>query len=1364
MSKRERDYVPMERDLPKRREPSREYGDRYDAPADRDRRGAPRYEDRPPVRDERRASDRGPPPPRSAERRPSDAVPRSDRVYGREGDRGRYEERERERGYAREEHRAPRAEDHRRAPPQDSGQPERREAPREVYKVEGREYSTTSQAYRQGEREASRLDDPWREDIRKEREREREKTTRPARVEYREEPRRETRQPQVYAREEMRVERKRVPVPYPVREERREARPVEYRRVDPYAREGERLPPQEYRREERERVVERTPVAVKRERDDRGYEYRNGGDRRAPPPEYRERGPERERPRHDTREVVYVRERPREVVHERDRHREPGYGRERVREMPREVVYERERPREAGYERDRERPRQAGYERERERPREPVYESERPRDTAYERERSRPVSRERERPAEPRYERQGERERERPREMVHTREREMPPREERRDVRMEEPRRDERRPEAPSPRVNGREPVKREGEREREPVRDQSARSSPQDRPASRPAQPRVSLPDRRGGYQGGARGGHGGQRTAGTGSLATNCYPLQIEEGMEWMLYGVTFDCPKMPPKAMAGAGLRAAILRRWLSELVTEVPRHLVECTESTVLCRHPLTYKDESRVCKGDVKTFSFTDRRQGAVDMRVKVCSISKVNINATVAAPNESSEQAISLLNRVTHLALRTGHEYQRIGSKYLVSRVTSKDLEPKIRGRLGRIVDNEAYVHRAFTLAVQPTVSGAMMVHEVNHQIRMNTSIDRMARSGQLPSPEQAAKDQYRVLPCYDQGTNYLLMGIEEKAFDERMTDDDTDTRTFREYYTTKFERPPRAPEMVYIYKWCRDRVAKMPSHVNMVKTRLKSGHDAWLIADLCFPVELSASVRGALPQVCGLKPDGKLKFMSSLASRLASVNSEKEHAMPPADVLKAWGVTVDKRALMVETKRLDEPRIQVSGARQQVTARDLRRSMQRMRLSGVELDSLGLFASDRADRRVVQEFENALPRALETVGIRVMKRPQLVVLPRGSGPRWEDDVINVVTQERHSVCVFMVDDNSKDLYALIKEEISGRKGIPTQFLNTKVQSGLQRQRGMITSTLATQIGAKLGHPVWQPTGTKDLNALVVGIDVWHGQGNNGRSIVGFGGYDFRGADGLHTSGGLSEHPAKQEVLSHIQAGTYEPDTGSDALYHFVDRCLGLRAPEGKAPTCKPPDTVIVFRDGTSQGQLEAVRKQELSQVHRALAKYRLGDGPDLKPVQVVYCVCVKRSGISMVATKESDFQAATDGRAFDPRDATNAPTGAVVIDPRILRNPETEFFLFSVGTSPSTSRAVHYHIVESGGMARRDICNIAYNLSFQYFNWPGPVLVPGPIQYATKAAYLAGECFKGLISDEAKQTGLYWHRGLAYL
>lgn len=216
------------------------------------------------------------------------------------------------------------------------------------------------------------------------------------------------------------------------------------------------------------------------------------------------------------------------------------------------------------------------------------------------------------------------------------------------------------------------------------------------------------------------------------------------------------------------------------------------------------------------------------------------------------------------------------------------------------------------------------------------------------------------------------------------------------------------------------------------------------------------------------------------------------------------------------------------------------------------------------------------------------------------------------------------------------------------------------------------------------------------------------------------------------------------------------------------------------------PNRIVVMRNGEGTGLYGSFQQHEGQQIMAGVRQATLSGFPDqndeqcqaalraAEAVPLTYAVCEKRVDQTMVQIsdhiKRDIFE---EGTALDQliteENVFNAPYGALVRDPNVVSDPESEFFLFALNSSPSTVRSVKYKIVHdspddaSGRPLGWDmVAELGFRLSHLFYNWPGPVLIPAPLQYAIKAAFQGTTVFKQELFEKVYQ--FWFHEGLASL
>merc|ERR1719435_511037 len=85
-------------------------------------------------------------------------------------------------------------------------------------------------------------------------------------------------------------------------------------------------------------------------------------------------------------------------------------------------------------------------------------------------------------------------------------------------------------------------------------------------------------------------------------------------------------------------------------------------------------------------------------------------------------------------------------------------------------------------------------------------------------------------------------------------------------------------------------------------------------------------------------------------------------------------------------------------------------------------------------------------------------------------------------------------------------------------------------------------------------------------------------------------------------------------------------------------------------------------------------------------------------------------------------------------------PNSGTVIDDVVTLPERYDFFLVSQSVRQGTVNPTSYNVIfDECGLPPGKMQILTYKLTHLYYNWPGTVRVPAPVQYAHKLAYLVG-------------------------
>jgi len=306
------------------------------------------------------------------------------------------------------------------------------------------------------------------------------------------------------------------------------------------------------------------------------------------------------------------------------------------------------------------------------------------------------------------------------------------------------------------------------------------------------------------------------------------------------------------------------------------------------------------------------------------------------------------------------------------------------------------------------------------------------------------------------------------------------------------------------------------------------------------------------------------------------------------------------------------------------------------------------------------------------------------------------------------------------------DRYAAIKKLCIAEKPVANQCCNLKTISN-EKKVTSVVQKIALQINCKLGGELWG-TATPYQDLMVVGIDVYHDKSNKSGSVAGV-------VASLNDS--LSRYFSRavfqgqgQEIMDALKTA-------------FVD-CL-IKYWEVNH---RWPKHIVVFRDGVGDGQLEVAEKHEAEQFIRTF-RHVSGGSPGGRGKLDKMLPDDYNPGFTFVVVQKrinTRIYHQTGRTAYD-----NPPCGTI-LDHTVTRFKYKDFFLVPQVVSQGTVSPTHFIVLRELGceprpngrevpkMEATDIQKLAYKLTHMYFNWPGTVRVPAPVQYAHKLVDLIGQ------------------------
>ncbi|XP_049977087.1 piwi-like protein 3 [Alexandromys fortis] len=286
----------------------------------------------------------------------------------------------------------------------------------------------------------------------------------------------------------------------------------------------------------------------------------------------------------------------------------------------------------------------------------------------------------------------------------------------------------------------------------------------------------------------------------------------------------------------------------------------------------------------------------------------------------------------------------------------------------------------------------------------------------------------------------------------------------------------------------------------------------------------------------------------------------------------------------------------------------------------------------------------------------------------------------------------RSVVCV--LPDNSKQRYEEIKTFLCVEKPVPSQCV---VASTLNNERNLTTivTKIAQQMNCKMGGALWK-VDTGVCRTMFIGIDCFHDTVNRQKSVAAF-------------------VASTKEDLTMWHSQCLFQDTAEE-IVNDLQSCLQAALNSWVANEKQKPQSVVVYRDGVGDGQLQALLEKEVRQFRKFFTS----------SIKLTFIVVKKRINTRFFVENGDKV--------------TNPPSGTVV-DQVVTRKEWYDFYIVSQTSNSGTVTPTHYNVIyDTKGLTPNQVQCLTYRLCHMYYNLPGIIRVPAPCHYAHKLAYFVGK------------------------
>ena len=421
--------------------------------------------------------------------------------------------------------------------------------------------------------------------------------------------------------------------------------------------------------------------------------------------------------------------------------------------------------------------------------------------------------------------------------------------------------------------------------------------------------------------------------------------------------------------------------------------------------------------------------------------------------------------------------------------------------------------------------------------------------------------------------------------------------------------------------------------------------------------------------------------------------------------------LLGYWGITIERDTVNINACKLN-PEMIYFGNESSVSAgenAEFKQALAHNRvINGIRIENWVLIAPKSLITKA-----HALLQALLSKGPRVgvmFKNPKIVEM---SNDRTEEYIkaLKANVQSGVQLVVTILSAVREDRYNAIKKLCYVDSPVPSQVvLGQTLKEG--PKLNSVAVNIALQINAKLGGELWAVK-VPIKKFMAVGLDVWHDSPLRGRSK---GGGKSVGAVVGSTNALCTRWFSKSAFQRPHQEIV-------DVLQSCMISLLKAYYEENNFL----PETIFMYRDGVSDGQLGLVQKTEIEQFLKAFESF----SSDYKP-NMVYNVVQKRINTRLYVSDPKN------------KNVINNPNPGTVVDHTVTRANLYDFFLVSQSVRQGTVTPTHYVVLyDNSKYTPHQVQLMAYKTCHIYYNWPGTVRVPAPCMYAHKLAYMVGQNLK---------------------
>ncbi|XP_041504602.1 piwi-like protein 3 [Microtus oregoni] len=566
-------------------------------------------------------------------------------------------------------------------------------------------------------------------------------------------------------------------------------------------------------------------------------------------------------------------------------------------------------------------------------------------------------------------------------------------------------------------------------------------------------------------------------------------------------------------------------------------------------------------------------------------------------------------------------------------------------------------------IKRSYTTSILPYEKSLTLCADVTHRLlQKKTVLDLIREKNDKATKKEEVFEEVVgsiVYTTYNNKT-YRIDDVNwEKKPQDTFEKFDGSQTTYIDYYRERYKTiitQPDQPLLMSLGKW--------------KKGQMSTPHEPiFLVPQLCYLTGLARAVSENHSLMAQLTD----RMRMSPVNRRITLNNFMKDIQTNQNIKNEflqWKVTFDGNSLSVPGRVLSSVKL-FQGARSYTVKPHLQnwlRNSKNIALHRAKSLDRWVVLHTRSCSSQVNRLVSTLDKVTEEMNIKMSRAARMVV------------------------CV--LPDNGKQRYEEIKTFLCVEKPVPSQCV---VASTLNNERNLTTivTKIAQQMNCKMGGALWK-VDTGVCRTMFIGIDCFHDIVSRQKSVA-----------------ALVASTTEDLTTWHSQC--LFQDTAEE-IVNDLQSCLQAALNSWVANEKQKPQSVVVYRDGVGDGQLQALLEKEVRQFQKFFTS----------SIKLTFIVVKKRINTRFFVENGDKV--------------TNPPSGTVV-DQVVTRKEWYDFYIVSQTSNSGTVTPTHYNVIyDTNGLTPNQVQCLTYRLCHMYYNLPGIIRVPAPCHYAHKLAYFVGK------------------------